>query len=682
MTVNDRLSAAQRAWRMLWDRGKTTDTHGERRNKKQRTNKKQRRNKKQKQRPRKLDRPIYQQTMSGANLDFADVESFGDEQQAKHDNILRVGFQNINNLPEDCRTSKSRQLLDYVVQKDYDCFMMSEIGLNWTKIGANDRWFERVSGKFRKSRSVFAHNVTELHQSKVLQPGGVGLLSTDEVTHRITDTGKDPTGLGRWCWTRFQGKNGIRVRIISVYRPCNTPGATTTYQQQLRFLRYHGVEHEPREALYEDLYMECAEWMEDGDQLIIGIDANEDIRTGATADFFQALGMREAILDKHSPASPPATHNRNTQRQPIDGLFVTPGLQAVAAGYSSFDAGCPSDHRVLWADFTYTDAFGLSSVPLVSPGVRRLNTKNPRLVEKYVQELRKQLEHSGLAKRLFALEVSATQQGWSTPLQEEYDDIQATHLKLRTLIERNLRKLRMGGVPWSPKLQGFRNSIELWSMILRKRKGVKVSNTRIRRFMAKTGVWNAFLADATGAEMSLKTAHRQYRAAKTEASVWRDDFLQSFAEAKATKNGTSVDHELKQLTRVEGQKTQARNVKRMLKKLGNPSTTKLYYTSDGVRTECTDKLSMEAACIAENTARFSQAESTPPMTEPLVTDLGYLADTEAAQRILDGTYDIPADLDPYAAKLIHELRMPASIRNSPLVSSRVETLDHIKGCVE
>jgi hypothetical protein len=70
-----------------------------------------------------------------------------------------------------------------------------------------------------------------------------------------------------------------------------------------------------------------------------------------------------------------------------------------------------------------------------------------------------------------------------------------------------------------------------------------------------------------------------------------------------------------------------RNVKRMLKKLGNPSTTKLYFTCDGVCTECMDKLSMEDACIAKNTARFSQAESTPPMTEPLVTDLGYLAET-------------------------------------------------------
>jgi hypothetical protein len=558
--------------------------------------------------------------------------------------------------------------------------MMAEIGLNWTKISANDRWFKIISGKFRTSRSVFAHNVTELHQSKVLQLGGVGLMSTDDVTHRITATGKDPAGLGRWCCTQFQGKNGVKVRTISMYRPCEAPGATTTYQQQLRFLRHHTAEFQPRTALYEDLFMECTEWMDEGDQLIIGIDANEDVRTGATAEFFQTLGLRDAILDKHSQLSLPATHNRNDQRQPMDGLFVTPGLQAVEAGYSTFRVGCPSDHRVLWADFTYTDAFGLSSTPLLSPWARRLNTKNPWLVEKYVQQLRKQLVHSGLSKRLFSLELCATQQGWSTSLQDDYDDIQAAHLKLRRQIELKLRKLRMGGILWSPKLQGFRNAIELCSMIVQKRKGIKVSNTRIHRFMAKTGIWNAFLADEVGAEMNVKTAHRLYCAANKNVSVWRDEFLHSLATDTAKKNGTSCDHELKQLIRVEGQKTQARNVKRMLRKLGNPSTTKLYFTyCDGIWTECTDKLSMEDACIAENTARFSQAESTPPMTELLVMDLGYLADTEAAQQILDGTYDIPADLDTYAAKLIHELRMPESIRKSPLVSSRVETLDHMKG---
>jgi menaquinone-dependent protoporphyrinogen IX oxidase len=63
----------------------------------------------------------------------------------------------------------------------------------------------------------------------------------------------------------------------------------------------------------------------------------------------------------------------------------------------------------------------------------------------------------------------------------------------------------MGGIPWSPKLQGFRNAIEVCSMILQKQKGVKVSNTRIHRFMAKTGIWNAFLANGMGGKMNAKT---------------------------------------------------------------------------------------------------------------------------------------------------------------------------------
>ena len=49
------------------------------------------------------------------------------------------------------------------------------------------------------------------------------------------------------------------------------------------------------------------------------------------------------------------------------------------------------------------------------------------------------------------------------------------------------------------------------------------------------------------------------------------------------------------------------------------------------------------------------------MTEPLLTDLGYLADTQAAQMILDGTYQPPPGTDYYATLLINELRMPDAI---------------------
>ncbi len=164
---------------------------------------------------------------------------------------------------------------------------------------------------------------------------------------------------------------------------------------------------------------------------IVGIYANEDIRAGQTAEFFNTLGMQEAILTRHATRSPPATHNRNNSREPIDGIFVTPGLHAVSAGYEAFGVGCPSDHRVVWADFTYAAAFGYNSPPIKRPEIRRLNTKNPKMVEKYVGEVRKALVQTGIAKRLFALEAKAEQHGWNDQFQIEYNAIQRLQLKIR-----------------------------------------------------------------------------------------------------------------------------------------------------------------------------------------------------------------------------------------------------------
>ena len=150
-------------------------------------------------------------------------------------------------------------------------------------------------------------------------------------------------------------------------------------------------------------------------------------------------------------------------------------------------------------------------------------------------------------------------------LQVEYDSIQKQQLVIRKTIEIKIRKLKMGAIPWSSKLQGFRDAIELWSMVWRKRKGVRVSTTKIRRYMLKTGIWHALQCDRDNAGDMLREAHSEYRVAKKNAVVWRDSFLDSLAEAKAKKNGTSVELETTKLKRVDKQKTQARNVKRMLK---------------------------------------------------------------------------------------------------------------------
>ena len=77
-------------------------------------------------------------------------------------------------------------------------------------------------------------------------------------------------------------------------------------------------------------------WKLSGDHIILGIDANEDIRSGKINSMTKLLGMRDAVLDLHDQTEPPETCNKNTQRVPIDGIFVTPGIMPTAGGYSAY----------------------------------------------------------------------------------------------------------------------------------------------------------------------------------------------------------------------------------------------------------------------------------------------------------------------------------------------------------
>jgi hypothetical protein len=53
--------------------------------------------------------------------------------------------------------------------------------------------------------------------------------------------------------------------------------------------------------------------------------------------------------------------------------------------------------------------------------------------------------------------------------------------------------------------------------------------------------------------------------------------------------------------------------------------------------EYDDQAAIEWLIIKNNSAHFCLTKNTPPMTEPLLLELGYLSYTEAAKQILGGT---------------------------------------------
>ena len=90
--------------------------------------------------------------------------------------------------------------------------------------------------------------------------------------------GSDKAKLGRWTWARYRGKGGVVLRVVSIYQPCqNKTGERSVYAQHKHYLQGQNDDTEPREAFRRDLQQELQEWIDEGDQIIIGGDVNECI---------------------------------------------------------------------------------------------------------------------------------------------------------------------------------------------------------------------------------------------------------------------------------------------------------------------------------------------------------------------------------------------------------------------
>ena len=80
-------------------------------------------------------------------------------------------------------------------------------------------------------------NITELEQSIPYQSRGTGIILSYTMAPWVIGKGADTRGLGRWAWTRLQGK-AQTVTILSAYRPCkpSSSGVHTVYEQHARAL--------------------------------------------------------------------------------------------------------------------------------------------------------------------------------------------------------------------------------------------------------------------------------------------------------------------------------------------------------------------------------------------------------------------------------------------------------------
>jgi hypothetical protein len=163
--------------------------------------------------------------------------------------------------------------------------------------------------------------------------------------------------------------------------------------------------------------------------------------------------------------------------------------------------------------------------------------------------------------------------------------------------------------------------------------------------MRTTNVMDALTHDENEAVSRLKQARVAHIQSIKQDHQLRDAYLISRDQAKADANGTTIKVGKAKRRTTEKQREQGHKLAHLKQKRQNP-VIKLLLTRAGIASSWETKDDLERVSIQENQRRFSQTTATPPMQPWILELMGYAGDQPAATAIIDGTFDIPAQIDP------------------------------------
>lgn len=580
------------------------------------------------------------------------------------DNFLMLGFANTNGLRREKYKEKNKAIKRFLRKYKLDIFGLTEPNLHWDSLDPTDRWEARMAGMgWKHAHHNIAFNTTD-DSTQEWQPGGCILTSLERMVHRKISSGADPTGLGRWCWTRYRGRHDVTLRVITAYRTCVTSktGPRTAHSQQQRYLHANDDDRTPRQAMLADLCTALKQYKDSGDQLIVMMDANEDVTDSEIQKRFKELGLIEAITSRHKDKGFVPTYQRG--RVPIDGIFLSPTLKISEGGYFPFGE-FPLDHRFLWIKIEFTNALGYQMPPLVSPEARRMKTDDPKCTKRFLDEYEKYITKNGMHLTAFELQEKLINEPLSPTFIRQYNHLQRLRHKGIQYGDRRCRKLKKGEVPWSRTLQNAMDHIALWKAVISRKSGTRVSTRFISRLEKAVKTPNSLKISKKEAKDKLTQAYKRYYELKKDADELRDSWLRDLAAIKAHESGRDQDSIYQCLRLREQQRVAGRRLRQAMGKVSSGLTKATYTDQHNDTQEATSKEQLEQAIHDENAAKYSQTNITPLMSGQLAAEIGFLGTSPARKQILQGNYEPPPNTSQYTSEFLQHLKKPPNIQQCP-----------------
>jgi hypothetical protein len=164
----------------------------------------------------------------------------------------------------------------------------------------------------------------------------------------------------------------------------------------------------------------------------------------------------------------------------------------------------------IWADFEFVNVFGFKMQNIIAPKARRLKSDNVRVRRRFQTKYKQYIKEHQLDRKLYNLQQTIT-----TP--QEFNTIMVQRKKGIQIADKQCRKLKMGGVPYSNKYKRAVSRIAVWKAVITKHKGCKFSMSKLRRLEKEAGIQNSLHTDLDKAKIELNKEYKEYWKIKKKA---------------------------------------------------------------------------------------------------------------------------------------------------------------------
>jgi len=587
-------------------------------------------------------------------------QQYGASHKQKQDDSIRVWFTNPCGIGIDPKSLKSHGSFRFVKSKSKaDIIGLAETNVNWSLLKNSCSLYSRVKENWRNFRTVTSHNVTE--QMGKCQRGGTCMYVVGQTAYRVHSTGKDRRGLGRWSWIQVQGKDKHYTRVYTAYRTGQKPTSsklTTTYDQQMRYIRKKKMNTQPRTLFDSDIIKEFKKIIKDGIQIVLMIDANEDIGNGKFTSMLREISLKNVFETLQILPMPPTHHSGS---RPISTIYASTSLQVKSAGILQKGIGIQGDHRNIFVDFTQTSFIGAPLFKVESPPIKKLQLQDSRIYNRFLKHLIKHIHSTNLHEKAKSLIQTCT----STQVKDVDRKMETIDEQLGRGISsgiKNCRKKRMGQIPFSGMLRDLWKERRLWLLVYKRRVGQKISNRTIRRLAKARDITNPLSYHILDIKERLKNAELRYRQFVPHAKTEREKFFEELAIANATEGNTSKEKLLKRIMNTESAREQGRIMRRFFpKNTIMKQVDRVKFQTNGIEYEVHQPNDIIDAIQKETKRKYSSTSETPLMRPDVHELLGNYAETPFARGMQNGNVPYPTDFSRWTKSMLDKVKIDHNI---------------------